>query len=68
MDKVDNDEGGTKPDKGQESPTRTELIEQLEAYVNNLEKLPPHEQFSFALLCDVYYPLLIILAILKKGP
>jgi hypothetical protein len=55
------------PQQEQKGITRDELIEQLQAYIENFEKLPQHEKFSFALLCDVYYPMLIILNILMKG-
>ena len=64
---VTNESNDSKPQEEQKSITRDELIEQLSAYIDNFEKLPQHEKFSFALLCDVYYPMLIILNILMKG-
>lgn len=66
IDKIEGKEGNNEPNKDNECPTREELIEQLNAYIKNFEKLPPHAQFGIASLCDVYYPLLIILGILRK--
>jgi hypothetical protein len=67
MDDINTHKGDSKPQDKQEPFTRAELLEQFQAYIDNFEKLPQHEKFSFALLCDVYYPLLIILEILKEG-
>lgn len=54
------------PEKPEEAITEEELIDQLEAYVHSFDKMPPHVQFSPAFQSDVYYPMLIVLNILKK--
>lgn len=66
MDKDSTHKGGKEPNSDNEPFARKELLEQLQTYIDNFEKLPQHEKFSFALLCDIYYPLLIILNILKE--
>jgi hypothetical protein len=55
------------PEKNEEGITRKELIEQLEAQVEYFEKLPAHEKFSFAINADLYYFMLLIVNILKRG-
>lgn len=57
-------------DKNKEEPedvTREELIQQLENQVEYFEKLPAHEKFSFPVNADLYYFMLIVLNIFKKG-
>lgn len=66
IDKIEGEQEHNEPHKDQPIPTREELVEQLDAYIKNFEKLPPHAQFGIASLCDIYYPLLIILGILRK--
>jgi hypothetical protein len=66
-DKADNQANNHYPNDNPKPFTRNDLIEQLQAYIDNFEKLPEHEKFSPALMVDVYYPLLIILNILVIG-
>jgi len=47
--------------------TNEELIERLEAHVEHFDNLPEHVKFSFVTNTDLYYFMLLVLNILKKG-
>jgi hypothetical protein len=55
------------PDEYQEEITKKELIEQFENQVRYFDNFPQHEKFAFTVNADLYYFMLIILNILKKG-
>jgi len=68
--KIDDAEHITPEEQSDGEPkglTREELIEQLDAQVSQFDRLPEHVKFSFATNADLYYPMLLILNIFKKG-
>ena len=58
--------GDNGPQDNGKSPTKEELIEQLDNFVKYFDSLPVHEKFSFATNADLSYPLLLIVNILKR--
>jgi hypothetical protein len=61
-----NTNGDSGPQDNGKGPTKDELIEQLDNFVKYFDSLPVHEKFSFATNADLYYPLLLIVNILKR--
>jgi hypothetical protein len=64
---VEKDKAKEHPCDHQEGVTKEELIEQLENQVKYFDNFPQHEKFAFTVNADLYYFMLIILNILKKG-
>lgn len=58
--------GENGPQDNNKGLTKDELIEQLDNFAKYFDSLPVHEKFSFATNADLYYPLLLIVNILKR--